>query len=193
MSEELVGAAALVGRYAIALVFLVAAAPKLLQRTAFEQAISNYALLPRFLVGPVATWLPRLELTLALTLLLGIAVTPSALAVGGLLIGFSAAVGLNLARGREISCGCSGTIAPRKVSWGLVAGDLALAGVAVLVALADPGVLAVYDGSSSNRSTLGADGLAAVAVAGTLVLGYALVGSWIRVHAASLLFASRTD
>lgn len=191
--EELIGAAALVGRYVLAFVFLATAVPKLLARTEFEQAIANYAVLPRAFVPPLAAWLPRVELVLAVALMLGVAITASAAVVGALLVAFSSGVSLNLLRGREISCGCSGNVAPRKISWGLVAGDLALAGVALLIALRDPGVLALYAGGEARPSELSADdGLAALVVAAMLVLVYLLVTGWIRVGAAARALRGHT-
>lgn len=190
--EELIGAAALVGRYVLAFVFLATAVPKLLARTEFEQAIANYAVLPQAFIAPLAAWLPRVELALGVALMLGVAITPSAAVAGALLVAFSFGVSLNLIRGREISCGCSGSVAPRKISWGLVAGDLALAGIALLIVLRDPGVLAFLAGSDSSPSGLGADdGLAALVLAAMLVLGYLLVTGWIRVAAATRAIRNR--
>ena len=178
------GGAALTGRYVVGLVFLAAALPKLIDRREFQRAVANYALLPRPLVAPMAAWLPRLELTFSLLLLLGVAVTPVAASVAALLLVFSLAVAINLARGKSFSCGCFSTVAPRKIGWGLVSGDLALAGVAVLVAVRDPGVLALAGRAGASPLTAG-DGVAGLLLATTLVVVYLLASSWISLRAAS--------
>lgn len=179
MSEEFIGAAALVGRYGLALIFLAAALPKLLARSEFAEALSNYKLLPGASIEPVARWLPRLELLIALVLLVGIAPRVGAAVAGGLLLSFSAAVGVNLARGRQIECGCSGTVTARRIGWGLVVGDIALAGVALLVAATDP--------AASELTT--SDTGAALAIAALLVVGYLLASTWRSVRAAALELA----
>lgn len=181
MSEELVGAAALTCRYVVALVLLAAAIPKLGDRGEFARAVRNYALLPISFVRPVAIWLPRLELACALALLLGVAVAIVSAAAGALLLAFAVAISVNLARGRQIDCGCSGSIAPRRIGWWLVAGDLVLAGMAGTVALADPGVLAIV-GSETSTSLSAEDGVAIAMFAVVLVLGYLIVSSWLVVR-----------
>lgn len=191
MSEELVGAAAITCRYAVAFILVTAALPKLLARDEFQRAVANYALLPRRLVGPVAAWLPRLELACAVLLLLGIGVTPVSALASALLVVFALAVALNLARGRRISCGCFSTVAPRTIGWGLVAGDLLLAGMAAAVAVTDPGVLTLGERGGASAAALSAqDAVAALVLAGTLVLAYLLVASWGSVSSASRGFAA---
>lgn len=114
MSEELIGAAALTGRYVIGCVLLMAALPKLFARRQFAQAVANYQLLPDRLVHPVAAWLPRVEVICGGCLLLGIAIKPVAAVTGVMLGAFAVAVTVNLIQGREIECGCSGTVAPEE-------------------------------------------------------------------------------
>lgn len=183
MSEALIGAAALTGRYVLAFVLLTAAIPKLVSRSEFERAVDNYALLPYALVTPVATWLPRIELACALTLLLGIAVSPVAAVAGLLMLAFAVAVAANLLRGRRIDCGCYSSVAPRRIGWWLVVGDLALAGIAVTVALRDPGTLALGAAETSS-SPSAEDGLALLMLAVALVLGYLLSSSWLSLESA---------
>jgi len=179
MSEELIGAAALTGRYVIGCVLLMAALPKLFARRQFAQAVANYQLLPDRLVHPVAAWLPRVEVICGGCLLLGIAIKPVAAVTGVMLGAFAVAVTVNLIQGREIECGCSGTVAPRRIGWSLVVGDLALAVVAAGVALADPGVLRFSgEGSPSNAGLTASDGVAALLIGSSLVLLYLLFASW---------------
>jgi hypothetical protein len=177
--DQFVDAAALVFRFGLAFVFLISAAPKLLARPAFERAVRNYALLPASFVRPVAAWLPRVELICALALLLGVEVPAIGIASASLLAVFASAVAVNLARGREIDCGCQGSVAPRRISWELVAGDMALAGLAAFVAIANPNLLS-FDGPAlaSPSSLTSQDGVALLLLAGTLVLGQLVLSSW---------------
>lgn len=195
MSEEIIGAAALTSRYVVGFVFLTAALPKLFARRQFAQAVSNYKLLPERLVAPVAAWLPRLELACGVALVLGIAVRPMATIAAALLVTFIVGVAVNLRRGREIECGCSGSVAPRRIGWGLVLGDLALAAMAAAVVVADPGVLtAIGSGSSSGSELVASDGVAALLLGGSLVLVYLLISAWrgVRVATRAAVFDAGT-
>jgi hypothetical protein len=182
--DEGLEAAALSFRFMLAFVFLTAAIPKLLGRREFERAVANYALLPPAVVGPVAAWLPRLELAGAVALLVGILVVPVAIALCVLLVAFALAVAVNLLRGRLIDCGCFSSVAPRRIGWPLVGADLGLAGMAATVALADPAVLAVIT-PDSGSSLSSAEGVAVVTLAAVLVLGYLLISSWLGLRSAT--------
>lgn len=175
MSEELIGAAALTSRYAVALVLLTAAIPKLGNRSELERAIANYEVIRPRLVPSVARWLPRLELLCAAALLGGVAARIFASIAAALLVLFAVAVAVNLVRGREIDCGCAGSIAPRRIGWGLVAGDLLLAAMAGLATLRDPGVLSLVTISQPETGLSAADGIALLVVATALVLGRLVV------------------
>lgn len=166
----MVEAAATTGRFVLAFVFLSASLPKLVSRADFEEAVANYALLPSRLVPAVSSWLPRLELAAAVALFAGLALSAVGLLVAALLLVFSAAVAVNLLRGREIDCGCSHDVAPRRIGWRLVLVDVALAGIAVFVALRPAEAVAAQDA------------LAALALAGLLVVGAQLLTTWLPIH-----------
>lgn len=178
MSEELIAAAAVTGRFVVSFVLLNAAIPKLLSQGEFEQAVRNYALLPSQLIRPVARWLPRLELVCGLMLLFGAAIMPVALAAGALLALFATAIAVNLARGREIDCGCSGAVSARRIGWSLVVADLGLAGMALVAGFAGTGVLALLTIGPSESALSGGDGLALMALAGVLVVGFMSLTAW---------------
>jgi uncharacterized membrane protein YphA (DoxX/SURF4 family) len=182
--SELVDAAALAFRFGLAFVFLTAAIPKLSAPRDFERAVRNYALLPRVVVWPVARWLPRIELLCAAALLLGVAVPVIATAAAVMLTTFASGVAVNLLRGRAIDCGCTGTVAPRQIGWSLVAGDLALAVMAIIVASVNTRVLAVVPYPSGEVSVLtSAEGAAILLLAAAVVLGQLVLSSWLRLHA----------
>ena len=182
--------AAVVFRFAIAFVFVVAAVPKLLDLRGFEAAVENYALLPTRLVRPVTRALPWVELISAGALIVGVAVAPIALLASLLLLAFATAISVNLLRGRRIDCGCQGTIAPRTLSWPLVLRDVALAAMAIITGLVNPHVFVAYGsgGYFHGSSLSGRDGLALVAVAAFVVIAELLASSWaqLRVAARSL-------
>lgn len=186
MSEELIGAAALTGRFVVGFIFLTTAIPKLLSASEFERAVRNYDLLPGSAVGPVARWLPRFELACGLMLLVGVAIIPIALTAAVLLVTFSVAVGLNLARGRRIDCGCSGVVSARRIGWPLAAADVGLAGLAVFAGLASPPVFAVFALGQPESSLSNGDGLALLALAGVLVVGSITASTWRALEAAAL-------
>lgn len=172
MSDELVGAAALTSRYVVAFVLLFAAIPKLADRGEFERAVRNYRLLPEWAVSAFAAWLPRAELIIAVALLLGLVAPIFAFAAAILLLAFAGAVATNLIRGREIDCGCSGSVTARRIGWSLVVGDVALAAFAVFAAIRDPGALSTYSTSSAATSVSVADALALLILAAMVVLGW---------------------
>ena len=175
-SSELGEFAALTGRYGLGFVFLGASIPKLLARADFQAALANYRILPDRLVAPVAQWLPRIELAAAAALFAGVFVTAVGLAVVTLLLVFAVAVGVNLARGRQIDCGCSGFTARRTISWPAVARNVALAVVAVTAT--------IWSTSGSNAS-------AALIVGGSAVLANLMLGESRRFRSASLGFTER--
>lgn len=185
-------AAALGFRFTLAFVFLSAAIPKLLAPADFALAVRNYRLLPPRLNEPVARWLPRLELALALALLAGVAIrAAAALALAALLV-FAGAIAINLARGRQIDCGCHSAASPRAIGWWLVARDLVLAIAALLVLIAAPETLAVSKLWSDEAADLAiGDGVPIALLAASVVLVELLVGEALRVRRAVRSFALR--
>ncbi len=91
---------------ALGAIFVVAAAPKIADPPSFAHMIYNYKLLPATLVNLAALWMPWVELFAGLVLLLGVWRRAAAVVILLLLVVFLAAVGINLARGHAIDCGC---------------------------------------------------------------------------------------
>ena len=123
----------LVGGYAgavcVGLVFVVAACSKLRHRRLLSGVIANYRLLPDVLVAPVAAVLPFAELAIGLALIAGEAIVAPALAIV-LLLGFAAAMAINIKRGRRsIDCGCGQSHLRQTLNWGLVGRNLVLAAI----------------------------------------------------------------
>ncbi len=98
----------LVVRLAVGIVFLVAALSKVGAPRAFAKGIAKYDLIPMTLLLPASWLIISVELIVAIAhftgLLLAVAI-PMGLF---LLLGFGAAVALNLLRGRNVPCYCFG-------------------------------------------------------------------------------------
>jgi hypothetical protein len=121
---------ALVARLALALLFASAAAHKLRDLDAFRAALAGYRLVPERALGAAAFALVALELVAAAGLVASRAFGVLALA---LLAAYTAAIAVNLARGRrEIDCGCFGPAARQPLSGALLLRNATLLGAAAL-------------------------------------------------------------
>jgi hypothetical protein len=131
-------------RVALALLFFWAAAHKLRDVAGFKAALAAYALVPQPCLGACASVLIAAEVVVATGLLafarphqsesgLGVG---AAMTAAGLLCVYSAAIVVNLLRGRRhIDCGCFGAAKRRPLGSGLVARNAVLAIVAAASAL----------------------------------------------------------
>jgi uncharacterized membrane protein YphA (DoxX/SURF4 family) len=97
---------ALVARVMLGCVFIYASLDKIRHPELFAEAVYNYQLAPEMAVNLVAIWLPWLEFLCGILLVLGLWVRGSILILSGLLLVFLSAIGINLARGLDIHCGC---------------------------------------------------------------------------------------
>jgi uncharacterized membrane protein YphA (DoxX/SURF4 family) len=93
-------------RVFIGLLFIVSSLEKIVDPAAFAQSISNYRMLPGWLGSFVATVLPWLELLCGFSVLFGALERGSSLLLSAMLVVFTLAVVVALARGLDISCGC---------------------------------------------------------------------------------------
>ena len=114
-------------------VFVAGAIPKLSHPKRFVLTVLEYRVLPPALSWLYAWLVPPLEVLVSLLLLSGTAVRSAAAITALLLLSFITAVSINLARGREIDCGCLGKVAHRKIGWGLLVEDGMLLGAAIVV------------------------------------------------------------
>jgi uncharacterized membrane protein YphA (DoxX/SURF4 family) len=91
-------------------IFLASAISKLTARRRFIQVVLAYEVLPDRLAHLFAFLTPWVEGTVGLMLALGLITKVVAVLSGLLLISFTVAIGINLARGRtDLECGCFGT------------------------------------------------------------------------------------
>lgn len=185
--SDLAASAALASRFVVGLVFLVASVQKLADVSGFERAIRDYALVPRWLVRPIARLLPAIEFGSACLLLAGVGVLAAGSLLAALSLVFGGAAAINLARGRVIDCGCHGSAEARKISWSLVVADVALATMAGFAAAASPavigsgGVVAIQPSPAMTRS----DAVAILLIVVLLYMGRLLMAANARLGVAA--------
>ncbi len=119
----------------LGIIFLASAVPKLRHPKGFVLAVLEYRVLPPHLGWFYARVIPPLEFLVALLLLTGIAVRSAAAVLSPLLLSFIVAVGINLARGRDLDCHCFGKTTRRPSGWRLLLQDGALLGAAIALAI----------------------------------------------------------
>ena len=114
---------------------VVAGVGKIQNLSAFVQGL-RYQVLPT----PLARWygllLPMVEIGAGALLFLGIWIRPAAVVSMALFASFAIAVGLNLARKREMPCFCFGADAADKMGWHTLTRILPLLLFAIVLALA---------------------------------------------------------
>ena len=106
-----------VSRCILAFIFIFSGIEKIADPAGFSESILNYKLLPESWVNLAGIILPWIELTAGLLLLFGISVKENAFIISSLLIIFIIAVGISIARGLNIDCGCFGTSGGTKVGF----------------------------------------------------------------------------
>jgi uncharacterized membrane protein YphA (DoxX/SURF4 family) len=107
---------ALVARVVLGCIFIYASLYKIRHPDLFAETVYNYQLLPDLLVNLVAIWMPWLELFGGGLLIFGLWVRGSVLLLNGLLVLFLGALGISLARGLDIHCGCFGARSDHSMS-----------------------------------------------------------------------------
>jgi hypothetical protein len=124
-----------VARLTISVILGLAAIHSMREWAIFSAVVEQYRIGPRSM-SRVASWvLPPLELVAAVALVLPATSFPGALLALGLMLLFTASIGINLARGRTyIDCGCGGATG-QKLSRGLVIRNLVIVfGLAIAAA-----------------------------------------------------------
>jgi|SRR5579875_2279746 len=170
-------------RFGLAFVLLRAGVPKVLDANRFRRSVDDYAILPAALMSPVALAVPLVEVAAAVTLLGGVELRWTAIVVVALLMTYSLAIALNLARGRRISCGCSalekGNV---EISWRSIVRNCGLAAAAGAVARWPAQPLALVPGVSDryDSSAWISEALAWLTIVGSLLLTWLLVREPLR-------------
>jgi uncharacterized membrane protein YphA (DoxX/SURF4 family) len=91
---------------ALGALFVIAAVPKIIDPPSFAHMIYNYRLVPANLINLMALTMPWVELLAGLALILGVWKRAALMLIGAMLVVFIIAIGINLARGNAIDCGC---------------------------------------------------------------------------------------
>ncbi len=130
---------ALAAHLYLAAIFLLACWHKILEPAAFALDIATYQILPLGLVNPLAIVLPWVELAAGLMLLLGFRTRAAALLLAGMMVMFTVAISIAVAKGLDMSCGCfaSQGSAEDPISWHTILRDLSWLLLAVYVLIFD--------------------------------------------------------
>ena len=127
----MLGALTLACRLVLVAVFAVAAFAKLTDQDGTRQAVVGFGVREP-LAPALALLLPLAELTVAVLLLSSTTALAGALGALGLLVLFSAAIALNLKRGREPECHCFGQLHSAPAGTRTLVRNAGLAGVAAV-------------------------------------------------------------
>lgn len=87
-------------------VFLAACWFKILAPASFALDVATYDILPLSLINAMALVLPWVELAAGAMLIAGLRVRAASLLVAGMMVVFLVALGIALAKGLDMSCGC---------------------------------------------------------------------------------------
>lgn len=180
--------AVLLLRLALAAVFLTAGIAKLRDPAGTRTAVVDFGA-PRWAAAPLAVALPAAELAIAALLLFATTATWGAIDAIVLLVIFTAAVSIALARGRAPDCHCFGQIGAKPASGRTLVRNgvlIAMAGVVAVAGWNDPGPSAVgwigdLDATGALALSLGA------ALALVVVTGGGIVTHILRSHGGLLL------
>jgi putative oxidoreductase len=125
-------------RLLIGLTFLFASIEKIVDPSAFAEAVSNYRLVSGSVALAVATVLPWVELLCGFAVLFGVSVRGASLLLFVMLSTFTLAVLTGLIRGLDISCGCF-TLDPNvnKIGWQKVLENLGLILASIVIFYSD--------------------------------------------------------
>lgn len=107
----------LLSRLVLGGLFIYASLDKIAHPEDFAKIISNYQLLPQFLINIFAVVLPWVEMISGLLLIFGRFTRSAAIVLSGLLLVFMVAIGISTIRGLDVSCGCFSTTYSEPESW----------------------------------------------------------------------------
>ena len=156
----------------LAAIFIASAAMKFADLEEFHAALYSYRIAPA-IFEPVLTFaIPLIELCAAMGLMFTSWRAEAATALVALLVIFSAAIIINLVRGRVfLDCGCFGQALRQKISWWLVARNGALVALSIIAAM--PAASRDLGALDFVTIALGATGLAILYAAANYLLANA--------------------
>ena len=122
-------------RLSLAGLFMTAGLLKIPDVAGFAEAVAAYGLLPAWLTLPAAAYLPWLELTAGLALLLPHWHRAAGVVLMGMMLSFTAALASAHVRGLNLDCGCFGPDESAGYAWQLIRNTAILASLAALLIL----------------------------------------------------------
>lgn len=162
-------------RFLLATTFVLAGLVKIGKHEEFETAVRRFGLIPGRFSDTVARWLPVFEVTFGLLLGLGVLTPIAAGSLALALLAFTAAVAINLLKGRRLECGCFGQFA-KPITWFTVLRNVALLTMAAIVIVARPEPLSLAPLAATRAEEVsGQDATAALVSASLLVVGTLIV------------------
>jgi uncharacterized membrane protein YphA (DoxX/SURF4 family) len=136
---------ALAARLYLGWVFIIACLHKIAHPHAFGLDIATYDILPLGIINLIAITLPWVELFAGIMLVAGFRVRGAAIAVAGMMVMFTAAIIIALAKGLDMSCGCfaSQTTKEDPISYLTVLRDAGWLFLAIYVSIFDRKALGI--------------------------------------------------
>ena len=135
----------------LSLAFLVAGVSKLRDLPGFIRVARSYQILPDLPTKAFAPALPFVEVTLGLSFLVGLALPITATASVILLSIFTAAILINIRRGRkDIPCACFGSLSKAQIGWFSVARNTVLVTFGALLIAQTINSTNVFGGAASQ-------------------------------------------
>ena len=126
-----------ISRWVVGAVLIWASLSKIPEPALFAQTVRAYDVLPVSLVHLFAVVVPWTELVVGVLMVIGMWTRSAALVAVGLLGSFGIAVGINIARGADMTCGCFGLDGAGGTLEAAAAKDLALIAMSGLVLWGD--------------------------------------------------------
>jgi uncharacterized membrane protein len=126
--------------------FVVGGCQKLSDLRFFQHAVAEYKVLPTSWSGPMSRLIPVAEVVAGLALLIPTARLPALIVIAVLLAAYTAAIALNIVRGRaDLDCGCAGPGQEQTINIWLLGRNFVLLAMALfsasVSAIAIPGLL----------------------------------------------------
>src|ERR1700722_14482866 len=164
----------IISRLLLAIVFAVAGIAKLSDLGGTRKTLADFGV-PEFLARGAALLLPLFELACAAALIPSISAWWGAAGVVAMLLLFTGAIGVNMARGRTPDCHCFGQLHSERIGWKTTVRNAGLSALAALVVWEGP-----QNAATSPLAWLG--GLSHLETAVLALAGLAAFQLWFSFH-----------
>jgi peroxiredoxin/uncharacterized membrane protein YphA (DoxX/SURF4 family) len=130
-------ALSIISRLLLAVVFAIAGIAKLSDLGGTRKTLADFGV-PEFLARGVTVLLPLFELACAAALIPSVSAWWGAVGVLAMLLLFTGAIGVNMARGRTPDCHCFGQLHSEPIGWKTIVRNVGLSAIAALVVWQGP-------------------------------------------------------